>query len=75
MRVLKKGDRNTKRLAYTSLVGPIREYGAACLDPCRGQINALDRVPKKAAQFTNLKKDSVWETLAQRRAMCTLFKA
>jgi len=55
------------------------EYGSAWWDPCReGQINALDRVQKKAAQFTNHTKDSVWETLAQRRTIalsCTLFKA
>ena len=55
------------------------EYGSAWWDPCReGQINALDRVQKKAAQFTNHTKDSVWETLAQRRTIAlsgTLFKA
>jgi len=42
------------------------------------QINALDRVQKKAAQFTNHTKDSDWETLAQRRtiaSLCALFKA
>jgi len=39
MRVLKKGNRNTKSLAYRSLVRPILEYGPACWDPCRGQIN------------------------------------
>ena len=50
MCVLEKGNRNTKSLAYTSLVCPILEYGSACWDPCReGQINALDRVQKKAA--------------------------
>jgi hypothetical protein len=44
-RILKKGNSNTKSLAYTSLVRPILEYGAACWDPYReGQINALDRV-------------------------------
>ena len=79
MRVLKKGNRNTKSLAYTSLVRPILEYGAAGLDPCReGQINALGRVQKKAAQNTNRTKDSGWETLAQRRTiarLCVLFKA
>ena len=70
MRVLKKGNRNTKSLAYTSLVRPILECGAACWDPCRGgQINALDRVQKEAAQFTNHTKDSDWETLAQPRTI------
>jgi len=30
IRVLKKGNNNTKRLAYTALVRPILEYGAVC---------------------------------------------
>jgi len=38
---LKKGNRNTKSLAYTPLVRPVLEYGVACWDPCRGQINML----------------------------------
>ena len=61
------------------MVLPVLEYGAACWDPCKeGQINALDRVQTKAAQFTNHTKDSDWETLAQRRTiarLCELFKA
>jgi len=44
MRILKKGNRNTKSLACTSLVHPIFEYGAACWDPCREEINALNKV-------------------------------
>jgi hypothetical protein len=41
MWVLKKGNSNMKSLAYTSLVCPILEYGAACWDPYRDeQINA-----------------------------------
>ena len=78
MRVLKKGNRNTKSLAYTSFIRPILECGSACWDPCRGEINALDRVPTKVAQFTNHTKDSYWETLAQRRTithLCALFRA
>jgi len=78
MHVLKKGNRNAKRFAYTSLVHPILEYRSACCDPCReGQINALDQVQKKAAQFTNHTKDSEWQTLAQSRMiarLCALFK-
>ena len=35
MRTLKKGNSNTKSLAYRSLVRPILEYGAACWDPYR----------------------------------------
>ena len=64
MCVLIKGNRNTKSLAYTSLVHTILEYGSAYWDPCRGQINALDQVQKKAALFTNHMMDSDWETLA-----------
>ena len=61
------------------MVRPILEYSAACWDPCRdGRKNALDRVQKKTAQFTNHTKVSDWETLAQRRTiarLCVLFKA
>ena len=78
LRVLKKGNRNTESLAHTSLVRPLLKYACACWDQCReGQINALDRVQKKAAQFTNQKKDSDCETLAHRRTiarLCALFK-
>ena len=35
MRIVKKGNKNTKSLAYTSLVRPILEYGVACWDPYR----------------------------------------
>ena len=75
----KKENRNTKSLAYTSLVRPILEFGSVYWDPCReGEINELDRVQKKAAQFTNHTKDSDWETFAQRRTiarLCALFEA
>ena len=55
-------------------VRSILEYGPACWDPCReGQANALDRVQKKAAQFTNYTKDSDWENLVQRRTMARLY--
>jgi len=61
-----------------SLVSPILEYGSACWDLCReGEINALDREQKEAAQFTNHKNNSDWEALAQRRMtarLCALFK-
>jgi hypothetical protein len=43
MRVLKKGNKNIKSLAYMSLVCPILEYGSACWDPCtERQINVSD---------------------------------
>jgi len=35
MRALKKGNSNTKSLAYMSLVCPMLEYGASCWDPNR----------------------------------------
>jgi len=79
MRILKRGNSNTKSLAYMSLVRPILEYGAACLDPYReGQVSALDRVQKKAAKFAHHKNSPNWETLASRTELsriCTLFKA
>jgi hypothetical protein len=77
MRVLKKGNRNTKCLAYMSFVVPVLEYGAAFWDP-RREVNASDRIQMKAAQFTNHSKDSDWKTLAQRRTtarLCALFKS
>jgi len=78
-RILKKGNSNTKRLAYLSLVRPLLEYGVACWDPYReGQISALDRVQKKAAKFAHHTNSSNWETLASRRKLsriCSLFKA
>ena len=52
--ILKKGNSNTKSLAYMSLVCPILEYGAACWDPYReGKISALDRVLKETAKFAH----------------------
>jgi len=79
MRVLKKGNRSTKCLAYTSLLRPILEYGSTCWDPRReGQIYASERVQTKAAQFTNHTKDSYWGNSAQRMTIArlwTLFEA
>ena len=79
MRILKKGNNSTKCLAYTTIVGPILEYGAACWDPYReGQIHALDRVQKKAAKFAHRTNESNWETMSQCRKIsriCALFKA
>jgi hypothetical protein len=41
---------------------------AACGDPYReGQINALDRVQKKAAKFAHHRNDATCESLTQRR--------
>jgi hypothetical protein len=79
MRVLKKGNSNTKSLAYMSQVRPILEYGVPCWDPYReGQINALDCVQNKAAKFANHANDSIWESLVhcrKRARICSLFKA
>ena len=50
MRIVKKGNKNTKSLAYTSLVCPILKYGTACWDPYwEWQISAWGRVQNKAA--------------------------
>jgi len=79
MRILKKGNSNTKSLAYMLLVLPILECEAACRDPYReGQISALDRVQKKAAKFAHHTNSPNWETLASRRKLSrirALFKA
>jgi hypothetical protein len=78
MRILKKGNGNTKSLAYTSLVHPILEYGATCWDPYgKGQVNARDRVQNLAAKFAHHRNYSNWETLTQGREIariCALFK-
>ena len=79
MRIVKKGNKNTKSLACKSLVRPILEYGAACWDPYREcQVSVLDRVQYKAAKFAHNSGGSDWESLAQRRKivrMCALYKA
>jgi hypothetical protein len=76
MRILKKGNSSTKSLAYTSLVRPILEYGAAYWDPYRkGQINALDQVQNTAARFPHHRNDSNWETLTAQKGishMCSV---
>jgi hypothetical protein len=62
MRIIKKGNSNTKSLAYTSIVRPILESGPARWDPYKeGQINALDGVQKKAAKFAHHTNDSNWK--------------
>ena len=79
MRIVQKGNKNAKSLAYTSPVRPILEYGAACLDPYwECQINSLGRAQNKAAKFVQHSGVSDWESSAQRRkiaSMCALYKA
>ena len=73
MRIVKKGNKNTKNLAYTSLVRPTLEYGAGCWDPYREcQISALERVQNKAAKFAHYSEGSDWESLAQRRKIARM---
>ena len=68
MRILKKGNSNTKSLAYMSLVRPTLEYGAACWDLYREeQISAIDRVQKRVAKFAYHTNRLNWETQALRR--------
>jgi len=72
------GNKNKKRLAYTAPVSLILEHGAMCWDPYgEGQLSALNRVQKRAAEFENNINESVWETLVQRRLIariCAFFK-
>jgi hypothetical protein len=73
MRILKRGNNNTKCLAYTALVRPILEYGAVCWDPYReGQVRDLNRVQRRAAKFANHTNDSGWESSAQRRMIARI---
>jgi hypothetical protein len=45
-----------------------------CWDSFReGQINALDRVRKKAPKFANFTNDSNWETLALSRKIARIY--
>ena len=59
-------------------MGPILEYGAFVQGPVEGGTDKRVRpCAKKAAKFTDIMNDSVWEILAQRRktaSMCALFK-
>jgi hypothetical protein len=75
MRILRKRNSNTKSLAHTFVMRPILEYW----DPYReGQINALDRVQNKAAEFAHYRNDSKSETLPQSgkiSRICALFIA
>ena len=79
MRILKKGNSNTKSLAYMSLVLPILEHGAAYWDPySEGQISELDRAQKKVATFAHHSNSPKWETLAscsKLSHLCALYKA
>ena len=73
MRVLKKGNRYTRILAYTTFVRPIPEHTAAYCNPyIEREINALYRVQSKAAPFTPQTKDSDGETVAMRRTIARL---
>jgi len=65
MRILKKGNSNTKSITYMSLVRPILEYGTESWDLYRdGKINALGMVQKKEAEFAHHTNRPNWETLA-----------
>jgi len=79
MRSVKRGNKNTKSLAYKPVGRPILEYGAACWDPYREcQVSVLDRVQYKAAKFAHNSGGSDWESWAQRRKiarLCALYAA
>jgi hypothetical protein len=78
MHILRKRNNSSKCLAYT-IICPILEYGAACWDPyMEVQIQAFDRVQKKASKFAYNVNESNWETLMQHRQIshiCAFFKA
>ena len=78
MHIVKKGNKNMKSLACTSLVCPILKYGAACWDPYREcKKRALYRVQNKAAKFVHYSGGCNWESLAWHRkiaCLCALYK-
>jgi hypothetical protein len=62
MRILKQGNNNSNRLAYTLLVSAILDCGAVCWGPYRGgQVSALNLAQRKAVKFVNHTKESGWE--------------
>ena len=69
MHIVKKGNKNMKSLAYTSLVRPIFEYGAACWNPYREwQMSALDQVQNKAAKFAHhseVQTGNLWHSVGR----------
>jgi hypothetical protein len=68
MHIVNRANKNTKSLAYMSLVFPILKYGAVSWDPYRKyRINTLDHVQNKAAKFAHVLGGSDWESLAQHR--------
>jgi len=61
--IIKKGNNNTKCLAYMALVRPITDYGSVCWDPYReGQVSTLNQVQKRAAKFANNINELGWKT-------------
>jgi hypothetical protein len=74
--VVKQENKNTKNIAYKSLVCPILEYRATCWDPYREcQINALGRIQNKAAKCAYHTGGLDLESLVQHRKIahvCTI---
>ena len=73
MCVLKKGNRNTKSLAYMSLVSYSWIWVCMLGSMHRRTDKCVRWVQKKAAQFINHTKYSDWETLAQHRTIARLW--
>ena len=72
----KKGNSNTKLLAYMSLVRPILEYGAAYWEePYReGQISTLERVQRKRPNLhiiRTLRTEKLWRCVESYHAYVT----
>lgn len=69
--------RGPLELAFTSIVYPILEYNAACLEPCRGQnLNTMQSVQNVAAKF--VARVIIWDSLNVQREkvqLCSIFKA
>ena len=84
MRNLKFASRNTKSLAYKTLIRPILEYSSAVWDPYQNYlVNKIEGVQRKAARYVcnqHSRHDSVkcmiqeleWPSLSDRRIIARL---
>ena len=83
-RNLKKCPKETKELAYRSLVRPILEYASPVWDPyTQSNVNDLEQVQRRAARFvlndfnrtssvTSMLQSLNWPSLQERRAQAKL---
>jgi hypothetical protein len=72
MRILKRANNNTKRLAYTALVRPILDYGAVLGPIQRRPGKPFESRAKESGKVADNTNELGWGTLAQRRAIARI---